>query len=35
MTAYIDTSALQRIVLRKPEAQDELCSYDGTVNRHR
>jgi hypothetical protein len=23
-----------RIVLRKSQAQDELCSYDGTVNPH-
>lgn len=29
-----DTSALQRIVSRKSEAQDELCSYDGAVTRY-
>jgi predicted nucleic acid-binding protein len=32
MTAYVDTSALLRIVLREPEALDELRSYDGLVS---
>lgn len=32
MTAYIDTSALLRIVLREPGALDELRSYDGLVS---
>jgi predicted nucleic acid-binding protein len=30
--AYIDTSALLRIVLREPGALDELRSYDGLVS---
>jgi predicted nucleic acid-binding protein len=30
--AYIDTSALLRIVLREPAALDELRSYDGLVS---
>ena len=32
MTAYIDTSALLRIVLREAGALDELRSYDGLVS---
>ena len=32
MTAYIDTSALLRIVLREPGALDQLRSYDGLVS---
>jgi predicted nucleic acid-binding protein len=32
MTAYVDTSALLRIVLREPGALDELRSYDGLVS---
>lgn len=32
MTAYIDTSALLRIVLREPGALDELRTYDGLVS---
>ena len=31
MTAYIDTSALLRLVLREPGALDDLRSYDGLV----
>jgi hypothetical protein len=30
--AYIDTSALLRIVLREPGALDDLRSYDGLVS---
>lgn len=32
MIAYIDTSALLRIVLREPGALDDLRSYDGLVS---
>lgn len=32
MTAYIDTSALLRIVLREPGALDDLRSYDALVS---
>ena len=32
MIAYIDTSALLRIVLREPGALDELRTYDGLVS---
>jgi len=32
VTAYIDTSALLRIVLREPGALDELRTYDGLVS---
>jgi predicted nucleic acid-binding protein len=32
MIAYIDTSALLRIVLREPGALDELRSFDGLVS---
>ena len=32
MTAYIDTSALLRIVLREPGALDQLRSYDALVS---
>lgn len=32
MTAYIDTSALLRIVLREPGALDDLRAYDGLVS---
>lgn len=32
MIAYIDTSALVRIVLREPGALEELRSYDGLVS---
>ena len=32
MTAYIDTSALLRLVLREPGALDELRSYDALVS---
>ena len=32
MTAYIDTSALLRIVLREAGALDDLRSYDGLVS---
>jgi predicted nucleic acid-binding protein len=32
VTAYIDTSALLRIVLREPGALDELRSYDALVS---
>jgi len=32
MTAYVDTSALLRIVLREPGALDELRSYDVLVS---
>ena len=32
MTAYIDTSALLRLVLREPGALDDLRSYDGLVS---
>ena len=32
MTAYIDTSALLRIVLREPGALDELRTFDGLVS---
>jgi uncharacterized protein len=32
MTAYIDTSALLRIVLREPGALEELRSYDALVS---
>jgi predicted nucleic acid-binding protein len=32
MTAYVDTSALLRIVLREPGALDELRSYDALVS---
>jgi predicted nucleic acid-binding protein len=32
VTAYIDTSALLRLVLREPGAIDELRSYDGLVS---
>ena len=31
MTAYIDTSALLRLILREPGALDELRSYEGLV----
>jgi predicted nucleic acid-binding protein len=32
MTAYVDTSALLRLVLREPGALEELRSYDGLVS---
>ena len=32
MTAYVDTSALLRIVLREPGALDDLRSYDALVS---
>lgn len=32
MIAYVDTSALLRIVLREPGALDDLRSYDGLVS---
>ena len=32
MIAYIDTSALLRVVLREPGALDDLRSYDGLVS---
>ena len=32
MIAYIDTSALLRIVLREPGALDDLRSYDGLIS---
>lgn len=32
MTAYLDTSALLRLVLREPGALDELRSYDALVS---
>ena len=32
MTAYIDTSALLRLVLREPDALDDLRSYDALVS---
>lgn len=32
MTTYIDTSALLRLVLREPDALDELRSYDALVS---
>ena len=32
MIAYIDTSALLRIVLREPGALDDLWSYDALVS---
>jgi len=32
MIAYVDTSALLRIVLREPGALDELRSYDALVS---
>lgn len=32
MTAYIDTSALLRLVLREPQALDDLRSYDALVS---
>ena len=32
MTAYIDTSALLRLVLREPGALEDLRSYDGLVS---
>jgi predicted nucleic acid-binding protein len=32
MIAYIDTSALLRVVLREPGALDELRTYDGLVS---
>ena len=32
MIAYIDTSALLRIVLREPDALDDLRSFDGLVS---
>ena len=32
MIAYIDTSALLRIVLREPDALDQLRSYDALVS---
>ena len=32
MIAYVDTSALLRLVLREPGALDELQSYDGLVS---
>lgn len=32
MIAYIDTSALLRIVLREPGALDELRTYDGLIS---
>lgn len=32
MTAYVDTSALLRLVLREPEALDDLRSYDALVS---
>ena len=32
MTAYIDTSALLRIVLREPGALDQLRSFDALVS---
>lgn len=31
MTAYIDTSALLRLVLREPDALDDLSSYDAPL----
>jgi predicted nucleic acid-binding protein len=32
VTAYVDTSALLRLVLREPEALDDLRSYDALVS---
>ena len=32
MIAYIDTSALLRVVLREPDAVDDLRSFDGLVS---
>lgn len=32
MTAYVDTSALLRLVLREPDALDDLRSYDALVS---
>jgi predicted nucleic acid-binding protein len=33
VTAYLDTSVLLRLVLREPEALDDLRSYDALVSR--
>lgn len=32
MIAYIDTSALLRVILREPDALDDLRTYDGLVS---
>lgn len=32
MIAYLDTSALLRVILREPDALDELRTYDGLVS---